>query len=148
MFDYLFFFFKQKTAYELRISDWSSDVCSSDLGIVGIVAGSVLTMAYSLRFAAVFWRRSGRDDADVPAPSWVFAAPVYVLSALTIAAGIVPSAVIGDLVDSAARGVLGAPATSELALWHGVNSALVLSVVTIAGGVLRSEEHTSELQAL
>src|SRR3546814_7635088 len=27
----LFFFFKQKTAYELRISDWSSDVCSSNL---------------------------------------------------------------------------------------------------------------------
>src|SRR3546814_2341614 len=38
MFDYVmyvcylfFFFFKQKTAYEMRISDWSSDVCSSDL---------------------------------------------------------------------------------------------------------------------
>src|SRR3546814_6298200 len=30
-----FFFFKQKTAYEMRISDWSSDVCSSDL--VGLV---------------------------------------------------------------------------------------------------------------
>src|SRR3546814_3441651 len=32
-----FFFFKQKTAYEMRISDWSSDVCSSDLqrGIAG-----------------------------------------------------------------------------------------------------------------
>src|SRR3546814_13506340 len=29
----LFVFFKQKTAYEVRISDWSSDVCSSDLGI-------------------------------------------------------------------------------------------------------------------
>src|SRR3546814_960899 len=29
---YLVFFFKQKTAYEMRISDWSSDVCSSDLG--------------------------------------------------------------------------------------------------------------------
>src|SRR3546814_3512914 len=28
----VFFFFKQKTAYEMRISDWSSDVCSSDLG--------------------------------------------------------------------------------------------------------------------
>src|SRR3546814_4414058 len=28
---YCFFFFKQKTAYEMRISDWSSDVCSSDL---------------------------------------------------------------------------------------------------------------------
>src|SRR3546814_2982835 len=30
---YVFFFFKQKTAYEMRISDWSSDVCSSDLSI-------------------------------------------------------------------------------------------------------------------
>src|SRR3546814_20604277 len=30
-FVYFFFFFKQKTAYEMRISDWSSDVCSSDL---------------------------------------------------------------------------------------------------------------------
>src|SRR3546814_9952898 len=31
MCDLFFFFFKQKTAYEMRISDWSSDVCSSDL---------------------------------------------------------------------------------------------------------------------
>src|SRR3546814_4171645 len=30
------FFFKQKTAYEMRISDWSSDVCSSDLGTVTV----------------------------------------------------------------------------------------------------------------
>src|SRR3546814_5185872 len=32
VFVFCFFFFKQKTAYEMRISDWSSDVCSSDLG--------------------------------------------------------------------------------------------------------------------
>src|SRR3546814_1402480 len=32
----MFFFFKQKTAYEMRISDWSSDVCSSDLRHVGM----------------------------------------------------------------------------------------------------------------
>src|SRR3546814_3158396 len=31
IYDINFFFFKQKTAYEMRISDWSSDVCSSDL---------------------------------------------------------------------------------------------------------------------
>src|SRR3546814_5456929 len=31
----VFFFFKQKTAYEMRISDWSSDVCSSDLAARG-----------------------------------------------------------------------------------------------------------------
>src|SRR3546814_12416218 len=30
----MFFFFKQKTAYEMRISDWSSDVCSSDLAYI------------------------------------------------------------------------------------------------------------------
>src|SRR3546814_10517691 len=32
---FFIFFFKQKTAYEMRISDWSSDVCSSDLNIHG-----------------------------------------------------------------------------------------------------------------
>src|SRR3546814_1796712 len=32
-----FFFFKQKTAYEMRISDWSSDVCSSDLHVTSEV---------------------------------------------------------------------------------------------------------------
>src|SRR3546814_8414599 len=32
----MIFFFKQKTAYEMRISDWSSDVCSSDLIAMGV----------------------------------------------------------------------------------------------------------------
>src|SRR3546814_2808605 len=41
LFMFLFiFFFKQKTAYEMRISDWSSDVCSSDL-IVEPIAGNM-----------------------------------------------------------------------------------------------------------
>src|SRR3546814_4157972 len=35
MYLFLFFLFKQQTAYEMRISDWSSDVCSSDL-IIGL----------------------------------------------------------------------------------------------------------------
>src|SRR3546814_4856579 len=35
-----FFFFKQKTAYEMRISDWSSDVCSSDLEIGDITTSA------------------------------------------------------------------------------------------------------------
>src|SRR3546814_3941653 len=39
--DVCVFFFKQKTAYEMRISDWSSDVCSSDLlGKSDVVTGS------------------------------------------------------------------------------------------------------------
>src|SRR3546814_18396124 len=36
MFVFCVFFFKQKTAYEMRISDWSSDVCSSDLATAQI----------------------------------------------------------------------------------------------------------------
>src|SRR3546814_3388975 len=46
VFDMLFFFFKQKTAYEMRISDWSSDVCSSDLLIseapIGVIRDLLL----------------------------------------------------------------------------------------------------------
>src|SRR3546814_9814506 len=41
-----FFFFKQKTAYEMRISDWSSDVCSSDLGLFRSIRTPVL-LAFS-----------------------------------------------------------------------------------------------------
>src|SRR3546814_10401070 len=36
----VFFFFKQKTAYEMRISDWSSDVCSSDLMVSSAMAAA------------------------------------------------------------------------------------------------------------
>src|SRR3546814_6339776 len=38
-----FFFFKQKTAYEMRISDWSSDVCSSDLLAPDQMAGRIVS---------------------------------------------------------------------------------------------------------
>src|SRR3546814_1351785 len=47
-FYFLFFFFKQKTAYEMRISDWSSDVCSSDLALA---------------------ERCVKEPRDVPAPA-------------------------------------------------------------------------------
>src|SRR3546814_10018795 len=38
MIDFIIFFFKHKTAYEMRISDWSSDVCSSDLMELAILS--------------------------------------------------------------------------------------------------------------
>src|SRR3546814_8497056 len=54
-----FFFFKQKTAYELRISDWSSDVCSSDLPSLfhakGHLIGPFVTVSmFALRREMVF----------------------------------------------------------------------------------------------
>src|SRR3546814_9001139 len=49
----VFFFFKQKTAYEMRISDWSSDVCSSDLIAEEIaVSQNVGELSLSLRSIA------------------------------------------------------------------------------------------------
>src|SRR3546814_5964361 len=55
-----FFFFKQKTAYEMRISDWSSDVCSSDLMLLTHVDSRVpVAMVRDGTPALVF----GRNDA-------------------------------------------------------------------------------------
>src|SRR3546814_3904664 len=70
------FFFKQKTAYELRISDWSSDVCSSDL--VGQLV-QVLQMRYlcSNRFSLLFSytcrseeRRVGKECVSTCRSRW------------------------------------------------------------------------------
>src|SRR3546814_1434277 len=48
-----FFFFKQKTAYEMRISDWSSDVCSSDLCRHGqLQAGEAAARSADIHLAA------------------------------------------------------------------------------------------------
>src|SRR3546814_3209025 len=55
-----FFFFKQKTAYEVRISDWSSDVCSSDLqGLFAIVRDEGQDFA---EFGEALQRVAGGDD--------------------------------------------------------------------------------------
>src|SRR3546814_18222148 len=51
-----FFFFKQKTAYEMRISDWSSDVCSSDLFFPRRQADKICAYRFAL---------SWRDRLDV-----------------------------------------------------------------------------------
>src|SRR3546814_2794244 len=45
----VFFFFKQKTAYEMRISDWSSDVCSSDLRRILLQANRAKTTAEKIK---------------------------------------------------------------------------------------------------
>src|SRR3546814_1808230 len=51
------FFFKQKTAYEMRISDWSSDVCSSDLWFASGVSAGLVTLfkAPYVALPLIFW---------------------------------------------------------------------------------------------
>src|SRR3546814_18884267 len=62
---YIFFFFKQKTAYEMRISDWSSDVCSSDLRKHGKRPPSALR-ASRRNVRQPETRKTGR--ASIPSP--------------------------------------------------------------------------------
>src|SRR3546814_1185642 len=69
-----FFFFKQKTAYEMRISDWSSDVCSSDLScsaggfFLGYTIRSYATESYMIgSYIAVTSSCPGRVAGSAPA---------------------------------------------------------------------------------
>src|SRR3546814_20398206 len=57
------FFFKQKTAYEMRISDWSSDVCSSDL-LINDVRQVVAGAAQAVRIALGADRQDDRFGGD------------------------------------------------------------------------------------
>src|SRR3546814_6605445 len=61
-----FFFFKQKTAYEMRISDWSSDVCSSDLLAIELIVPScpnnTLSYPYMNHLLVENIRESGRAE--------------------------------------------------------------------------------------
>src|SRR3546814_8971565 len=83
----ILFFFKQKTAYEMRISDWSSDVCSSDLIAMG-EGGAVTTndgrladrlrrlRAHGMvRDAALLQNAELAFDADGNVNPWYYAMP-------------------------------------------------------------------------
>src|SRR3546814_10024659 len=65
---FLFFFFKQKTAYEMRISDWSSDVCSSDLKTTEIPADRASTGAFYTAFLETEKRNRDLIDSIIKAP--------------------------------------------------------------------------------
>src|SRR3546814_16791162 len=71
---FVFFFFKHKTAYEMRISDWSSDVCSSDLGrlrcfrvLENLNQSNVDLRSSVLGCSSVsgMWRKGSKDHVDI-----------------------------------------------------------------------------------
>ncbi|MGY1746099.1 Na+/H+ antiporter subunit A [Blastococcus sp. SYSU D00695] len=106
------------------------------LELTGLVAGSVLTAAYSLRFLwGALARKPGVADTEVAhAPGPLFLAAPVVLSLAGLAAGPL-SVLLGPLVEVYAETLpLLAPEHEELALWHGLQPALALSGLTIAGG--------------
>src|SRR3546814_5626279 len=116
---FLFFFFKQKTAYEMRISDWSSDVCSSDLGI-----------------AAAERYSHGRVSVDV--------APAFLLNDRAGRYVRAKTDCIGLRKFRAAR--LG---EHFKCVFRGTAAVRVdLKFIAALRRIERSEEHTSELQTL
>src|SRR3546814_1122381 len=118
---YVVFFFKQKTAYEMRISDWSSDVRSSDL----IVPGGT--------------RLSGRSAPSVA--QRLFATPALLTSLPRLSAG---SALAASWIISPEES-RNAPATPKARRGGRIRCARRMSD---QASIARSEEHTSELQSL
>src|SRR3546814_10258520 len=120
------FFFKQKTAYEMRISDWSSDVCSSDLRLVG----------------AAVRRAPQRGDAGGDAGEGIGVARAG--DAHRRGRGVL--LVVGVQDEDAVHGARQHRA--DLVFLAGHREHHVQEVLGIAQVVARSEEHTSELQSL
>src|SRR3546814_3570395 len=113
-------FFKQKTAYEMRISDWSSDVCSSDLDLRDRLYSHLVGLDQA------FFERSRSGE---------------LVSRLTADTELLRS-VVGSTISVALRSVV--MVIGSLAML--VATSPRLAAYTLVG--IRSEEHTSELQSL
>ncbi|MCZ7656449.1 MAG: monovalent cation/H+ antiporter subunit A [Xanthobacteraceae bacterium] len=110
-----------------------------DLLPAAAVLASAFSVAYSLRFihGAFF----GPDPVDLPRapqepPAWM-RFPVEILVLACIFVGVLPSATVGPFLDSAARSVLGSGTPEySLAVWHGFNMPLVMSLIALGVGVI------------
>jgi len=102
------------------------------------VLGSVFSVAYSLRFViSVFFGPAPHGLPKEPhEPVAWMRRPAEILGVLCLVAGIFPYLTIAPLLAVAAQSVLGdAVPDYSLALWHGVNAPLVMSIIAIAAGV-------------
>ncbi len=116
------------------------------VAVVGVALGSVLTAAYGVRFLwGAFWTKRDASGSAVPATEWPdppigFLASPVVLSGLTVVAGIVVPwldrvfAVYADQAPAATPGVAAPEHPAHLALWHGLEPALWISLASIAVG--------------
>ncbi|AAZ96450.1 NADH dehydrogenase (quinone) [Thiobacillus denitrificans ATCC 25259] len=103
-----------------------------------VTLAGALAVAYSLRFIhQVFFNGKPTDLPRTPhePPRWM-KVPVEILVVLCLVVGIVPAPTVGPLLAVAAAGTLQAPLPEyHLALWHGLNPALAMSLLALAGGV-------------
>src|SRR3546814_9991937 len=128
-----FFFFKQKTAYEMRISDWSSDVCSSDLfgAISGSSTASAATLSGTSIPAMIRHKYDPRLASGVVAISGTLAMLIPPSIAIILYGLIAQVSISKLLIAGIIPGLL-------------VTLVLILTVLVLAAINPRSEEPTSE----
>ena len=105
--------------------------------LAGVVLGSVFTVGYSLRFLwGAFFTKPEVPTTPVHTPDALFVAPAVVLAALGTIGGPLAAAVdpvLAEYADTVAFNAGNDPA--HLALWHGLNLPLVLSLLCVLGGL-------------
>ncbi|AVO39808.1 monovalent cation/H+ antiporter subunit A [Pukyongiella litopenaei] len=114
--------------------------------MVAVVAtlAAAFSAAYSFRYVAHVFLGPVRDDYpshphDPPAGMWL---PPAFLATLVVLIGLFPMLFAGGIVETAANAVTGGHAPHvHLKLWHGLNAALLLSAIAVAGGLLLLSGH-------
>ncbi len=129
--------FISKEMFFAEAVDWHNGTwLDNALPYIATVA-SVLAVAYSMRFIlAVFF---GPPPVDLPKephepPKWM-RRPVELLVGLCLLVGIIPGLTLGPTLNAAARSVIGPDMPAEsIAVWHGFNTPLIMSLVSMAVG--------------
>ncbi|NNG24811.1 monovalent cation/H+ antiporter subunit A [Telluria aromaticivorans] len=106
------------------------------MSVVAVLMG-LFSVVYSLRFISVFFGPLAHDLPEEPhEPARWMRVPIECLVLLCIAVGVMPERVVGDVLAVAASSVLGPTMPAyDLAIWHGFNLPLVMSLVALGGGV-------------
>ena len=106
---------------------------------VAVTVAGVFAVAYSLRFIHdVFFNGEPIDLPRTPhePPRWM-KVPVEILVVLCLLVGILPGLTVGPVLAMAAKGMLQGPLPEyDIAIWHGFNLAVVMSMVALLGGIL------------
>jgi len=131
--------FLSKEMFFAEAVDASNEIAWGALMPVLATIGGIFSVAYSLRFIHdVFFHHPGENmpNPHPHDPPFFMRLPVKLLVVLCIAVGLFPAITYGPLVAVAAAAVLGAPPPEyHLALWHGFNVPLVMSIIALAFGV-------------
>jgi len=131
--------FLSKEMFFAEAAEWHNGTVLDDaLPYLATLAG-VFSVAYSLRFIfSVFFGPVAADLPKVPhePPAWM-RRPVEVLVLACLAVGILPELTLGPWLATAVGAVLGPELPHfSLSIWHGVNTALIMSIAALATGTL------------